>query len=311
MLASVRDTASSTFRSLAEAGLLGASSRLPLGTNVFSQDWDVLVLLDTCRVDALRAVAPEFAFESDVESTWSVGSSTREWAANTFTERYRPTIENTAVVCGNGSVKRALDAESAMETGLAARVTSWETVPAETCRVFDCVPGYAPREPYGGLVTPDAVTDRAIAVGRDRDYDRLLVHYIAPHNPYRSGALAENRPILDHEYRPFDWLRAGGDRDVVWESYLDELRWVLESVRVLLRNVDADRVAVSADHGELFGSLGLYSHPTGVPHPALRRVPWLETTAVDTGAYEPHLVAPTDLGVSADVREQLARLGYR
>lgn len=311
MLASVRGVASDGLHAIAEAGLLGASSRLPLGTNVFTRDWDLLVLLDTCRVDALREVAPEFEFVTDVESTWSVGSSTREWTANTFTERHRETIEDTAVVCGNGNVKRALDAGSARETGLAARVTSWNTVPAETCLVFDCLPGYAPREPYGGLVTPEAVTDRAVAVGRQYDPDRLLVHYIAPHNPYRSRAIAENRPILDREHRPFDWLRAGGDRSVAWSSYLDELRWVLENVEVLCENVDAERTVVSADHGELFGSLGLHSHPTGVPHPALRRVPWAETTATDTGTYQPHLDSPEDLGVSADVREQLARLGYR
>jgi hypothetical protein len=30
-----------------------------IGTNVFDRDWDVLILLDTCRVDALREVKSE------------------------------------------------------------------------------------------------------------------------------------------------------------------------------------------------------------------------------------------------------------
>lgn len=38
----------------------GVSSRFPFGTNVYEKDWDVLVLLDTCRVDALAEVSGEY-----------------------------------------------------------------------------------------------------------------------------------------------------------------------------------------------------------------------------------------------------------
>jgi hypothetical protein len=294
----------------AEGVLLGLSSRLPFGTNVFERDWDLLVVLDACRYDALAAMEAEFDFVSDVGWVASVGSSTREWAANTFTERHREVIGRTAVVCGNGRVTETLRAGDAMESGTGRRLTSWNVVPPEAFLAFDSVPSYAPFDPYGGILTPDVVTDRAVSVGRTRDPERLVVHYIPPHNPYRANALRENRPLEDHEYRPFDYLRDGGDRDVAWAAYLDELRWVLGDVRRLLRNVDADRAVVTADHGELFGSLGLYSHPTGVPHPHLRCVPWMETTATDTGRYEPHFGKPDEGAVDADTAAQLRHLGY-
>lgn len=298
-------------REIAEAGLLGVSSRVPLGTNVFERDWDLLVVLDTCRYDALSEMEPEFDFVSGVEPVWSVGSSTREWAANTYTARYRSEIERTALVCGNLQVKSVLETGHAVQSGLSRRFASWDTVDTDDLLALDPVSDYAPLNPYGGILTPDVVTDRAIDVARTYDADRTIVHYIAPHNPYLSNALRENRETTDYEYRPFDYLRNGGDRDLVCERYLDELRWVLEYVGVLLENVDAETAVITADHGELFGELGLYSHPTGVPHPNLRRVPWMETTATDTGSYEPHFEKPAEDAVDETTAEQLEHLGYR
>ena len=33
------------------------TSRWPLGTHVYNEDWDLLVILDACRVDVLEEVA--------------------------------------------------------------------------------------------------------------------------------------------------------------------------------------------------------------------------------------------------------------
>lgn len=311
MSRTVGKTARRYAKRLAEAALLGASSRRPFGTNVFSRDWDLLVVLDACRYDALSQVAGEFDFVRDVAATYSVGSSTREWAANTFTNEYREAIERTAVVCGNGRVAQTLHAGNALECSLASRFTAWDTVSLDDFRLFDSVPDYAPSDPRGGILLPGVVTDRAIDVGRSTDADRLLVHYIPPHNPYRANALAENRDLEAYEYRPFDYLRDGGDRSLVWRAYLDELRWVLDDVETLLENVDAETAVVTADHGDLFGHLGFYSHPTGVPHPRLRRVPWMETTATDAGSYEPHYDRSAEPDVDEKTSAQLEHLGYR
>jgi len=298
-------------KEISESVLLGASSRFPLGTNVFERDWDLLVVLDTCRYDALRRMASEFEAFDEVGSVYSVGSSTREWTANTFAAAYRDEIGETAYVCGNANVTRTLEAGNAMESPLARRFTSWDTVSPEAFHTFDSVSDYAPADPFGGITLPRIVTDRAIRVGRETDAERMIVHYIPPHNPYRAAAVRENRELASYEHRPFQYLRNGGDQEPVRDAYLEELRWVLEDVELLLENVDAETAVVTADHGELFGQFGLYSHPTGVPHPQLRRVPWAETTATDTGTYEPHYEKSGKTKTAKETAKQLAYLGYR
>ena len=131
-----------------------------------------------------------------------------------------------------------------------------------------------------------------------------------PHSPYRADAIKSNRELRDYEQNPWKNLKSDTERDAVWESYLNELRWALDHVEVLLRNVEADSVAITADHGEAFGEYGVYSHPSGVPHPHVRRVPWVTCSAADSGEYEPNIEPPSDRGIGGAVEDQLQKLGY-
>jgi hypothetical protein len=88
------------------------------------------------------------------------------------------------------------------------------------------------------------------------------------------------------------------------------LRWVLDSVSAVLRNIDADTAVITADHGEAFGEHGVYYHHAGALHPNIRRVPWLETTATDTGTYEPNFKPESGRESDRDLEEALAALGY-
>ncbi|WP_324665347.1 alkaline phosphatase family protein [Haloarcula sediminis] len=98
-------------------------------------------------------------------------------------------------------------------------------------------------------------------------------------------------------------------RAEMWDAYLATLRYVLDDVALLLENVDAERVAITADHGEAFGEWGFYWHTVGCPHPAVRRVPWVGTTATDEGTYDPVVTPETDEGF--DRQQHLRDLGYR
>jgi arylsulfatase A-like enzyme len=153
------------------------------------------------------------------------------------------------------------------------------------------------------------MTDRAITVGREHDPDRLLVHYMQPHEPYIAEALESKEPLDPRWKNPIEQLQQGNlDRETVWEAYLDNLRVVLDEVERLLENVDAERVVITADHGEAFGEYGFYEHPIGCPHPVVKQVPWATTTAVDRGtstpaAYERDETAP-------EVSDRLEDLGY-
>lgn len=288
-------------------------SRYPIGTNVYDRDWDVLVLLDTCRVDALRTVADEYDFLEDVGSMLSVGSCSPEWLACTFTESHEDEIANTVYVTANAFAQRVLrDREFPGQTGGVAWESKgpswpdWRTVRDTDFLALDQVWKYAP-EPDHGHLRPEHVTDRAIANARKHDPDRLIVHYSHPHPPYTAAADREGRALRPHEAQPRAYLQAGGEYEKVWDAYLDNLRLVLDEVGVLLENLDADRVAISADHGDAFGEWGVYWHLLALPHPHVKRVPWTVTSATDTGSYQPTL-SPD--GPAKAAGQQLADLGY-
>jgi len=264
---------------------------VPRGTNVYEREWDLLVILDACRVDLLREVAGDYDFLTGVESVESVGSMSEEWMAKTFTGEHGEEIRETAYVTAN--------------------VFSAEVLEATPFRVLDEVWRYGWSDEEG-TVPPGPVTDRAIAVAREHDPERQIVHYMQPHHPFVGAANAG-----EFEADPFgreggetvvDALRRGKiTRDAFWAAYRENLRIVLRDVSVLLSNVDAETVAVTADHGDALGEWGIYDHPAGCLHPVVKNVPWTETTARDTGEYEP-TVEPAES--RTDVDNRLRDLGY-
>ena len=287
------------------------ASRVPVGTNVYEREWDVLVVLDACRVDALRAVSDEYEFLDDVGSIWSVGSTSHEWVANTFVEERLPEIHRTAYVTGNGYLYRTAVTGGYPPSGGSAPFgwPRWSVADVDDFALVDDVWRDARVEEIR-TVPPHHVTDRGIAAAREHDPDRLVLHYMQPHSPYIADAV-EDREIhperVEHP-EPLGAMRRGElDPGVAWERYLDNLRLVLDEVELLLSNVDADRVAISADHGELFGEWGAYGHPDGLPVPAVRKVPWARTSATDTGTHAPEVERGDP---ETSVEEHLRGLGY-
>jgi len=53
-------------------------------THVFDRDWDVLVVLDACRVDLLRSVAGEYDFVTGDQTIYSVAPTSKLWLNRTF-----------------------------------------------------------------------------------------------------------------------------------------------------------------------------------------------------------------------------------
>jgi len=262
---------------------------VPRGTNVYERDWDLLVVLDACRVDLLRSVADEYPFLGDVQRVESVGSMSKEWMAKTFTEEYAAEMADTAYVTSNVFSERMLSAESFGTLEEVWRY-GWDD-DADT-------------------VPPRPVTDAAIRAAREGDAGRLIVHYVQPHHPFlgfdwESDAAAFGPALADTE---LDALRKGKlDFETFWAAYRENLRRVLDDVALLLSNVDADRVAITADHGDALGEWGIYDHPVGCLHPAVRTVPWVTTSATDRGTYEPDTGRPDD---DPDVEKRLQALGY-
>jgi predicted NAD-dependent protein-ADP-ribosyltransferase YbiA (DUF1768 family) len=296
----------------ADAVLKVLSSWFPHGTDVFEREWDVLVILDTCRADAMDEIAHKYDFVASGTSVWSRGSATREWVPHTFTRSNLDEIRNTALVTANPTSRWGLGHESQPEwPEFTKRLTRWDTVDPGDFLEFDEVWQYGPKNPFSGTVVPSAVTDRAISTWRSASPDRMIVHYLPPHKPYGAKALRENRELTDIERSPWEELRNGTPREAVWSRYLEELEFGLDSVRTLVEDIDADRIVITSDHGEAFGEFGLYAHPM-VPIPQLRKVPWVETSGRGRNEYTT-VLEPTggSDALETEVEEQLELLGYR
>lgn len=276
------------------------------GTHVYEYDWDLLLILDTCRPDGLAAVASEYDFldgyDPETEYINSVGSRSPEWIAKTFDPDSvaGPELSETAYVSANPHTR---DLPDPNRLGLVDEVWTygWST--------------------EFGTVEPETVADRVIDVHRQLDFERHVAHFMQPHSPYRS--LVTDHPEwfcldvgLDNpEARPdmiiWERLRTGRiSREELWEAYLDNIRWVLDAVEIVLSNVDADDVVISSDHGEGFGEYWFYGHSSTAPIPVVKQVPWHRTEATDEGTYEP-TVEPENVALADDeVAERLRNLGY-
>ncbi|WP_228842266.1 alkaline phosphatase family protein [Halococcus agarilyticus] len=279
-----------------------------MGTNVYERDWDALLILDACRVDALEAVADEFDFIDDVDSIWSRGSTSQEWMAQTFTREWRDAIADTIYLVGNGFAKQTFEEGGRPILDFnPLSFPAFDVVDAADFKLLKGVWGTGHDDRLGN-VPPRYITDRAIELGRDETSERLIVHYNQPHAPYLANAVATDSAPSSFESDPFPPLRRGElSREKAWAMYLDNLRLVLNDVELLLENLDAERVVITADHGEAFGEWGQYGHPNASPLPAVRKVPWVETTASDARTHTP---AEEDNETSTDIEDHLADLGY-
>jgi hypothetical protein len=268
------------------------------GTVVYEREWDLLILLDACRVDALAAVADEYEFLPE-EVPWvrSVAPTSSVWLTETFAPAYADEVARTQYVTANAHVDGFDTDRYAVDPG------SFRTLR----RVYDN--GF---DEELGTIPPRAVTDAAVDCFRETPPERGIVHYMQPHTPYRGLNLDGIGVSGGKAFRETVWDRiAAGylSRSEAWEYYLDNLRWVLDDVALLVENVDADRVVVSADHGEAYGEWGAYGHSDHGEFAGLRRVPWVELSATDAETHEPTTVSEPE--ATPDVEDQLEHLGYR
>jgi hypothetical protein len=302
----------------AENLFLFATSRFPIGTHVLDRDWDVLVILDTCRVDALRMVSDEYDFVNDVERILSCGGTSPEWIAHTFDSVYKDELEKTAYISANPHTKTVLEDRHQLPSHSAAarrfyRYGKWNPVEKSDLALYDPVFSYHSNinsldaDFVGDVTPPQYITDRAIAVGREQSPKRMVLHYMQPHYPWVSQAIKQDRDLKEWEELPKRSKSYG--RDKVFSAYLDDLRFVLDEVQILLNNLDAETVVISSDHGDAFGEWGIYGHGPGRFHPQVRYVPWAITSASDCGEYEPRIDSPRE--PTSSMHSQLEALGYR
>lgn len=287
----VRDGARESVRKFHYGALRNAeqaiASRMNVGENVLDREWDVLVVVDGCRYDLMVETAPDYEFLSKPEPFTSIAGGSLSWMYRTFTKDRD--LSDVAYVTANPFSAQALDERD--------------------FSVMDEVWRYSWDDEVG-TVPAVGVTEAAIDTLRQHDADRAIVHYMQPHHPFVPNPLAAgiNRTNpTDHDTTAWEKLRDGDiDRDVIWAAYRENLKYVLDSIGTLRRNITGPRMAITADHGNALGEWGIYGHGD-YPIQVLRKVPWCTTSTSDEHTIDPN-VDRRDIGIDLD--EQLRNLGY-
>lgn len=265
--------------------------------NILKREWDVCLVLDACRFDALALMADEYEWLDWPGSIKSTGSMSQEWLQETYTSEYHDQIESMGHISWNPFAPLELEQQN------------WDFLDQLVATQWD--------DSVGG-VPPEAVTNQAIARWRETTADQMVVHYMQPHAPYRDlvdAGLVEPYSQSEvtekaHHKRLTVWklLRRGEiTRERAWGAYLNQLRWVLDDIARLRQNLDAEKVVITADHGECFGEMGFYAHPPGVPKQEIIEVPWVEIDCEDQETVTADVSDTADEDVP---NEQLAALGY-
>lgn len=281
-------------------------------------DWDVCVILDACRTDLWLDAMDERDYDwlpDTAETITSPGTMSAEWMENTFAPEHADEYSNAGLITGNpfsGKELKEWDHLPIRNDDVAYLDEAWQD-------------GWEDNYGEGDISTipPDTLIDRAIDAWRRRDelgMDRLVIHTMQPHAPFRSipeffGA----RRDLNEFGKPMPGGRTKSiwhklrddevDRQTVWDGYIDNLHWALEEVERLQQNCDAE-IAITSDHGNALGEWGCWGHPGGMPLSSLRNVPWVTVSGVDTGGSTPEIDLETGDVSDEEIEDRLAALGY-
>lgn len=242
------------------------------GVDIFTEDWDNLIILDACRFDALEWHHSEGALSGKLESRTSRGSFTPEWLSANFDGR---DLTDTVYVTGMPMPFRlgVLNAEGSMfpEYSFDLEVHDIVNVWKENGKALD------PDDDVNIIVDPDDVASAAVDAQENYPNKRLLVHIVQPHDPY-VGAIGESLPNFPWEKRMYKGKNI--DLKEIRRAYYENVEIAVNSLQDLLPELRGKTV-VSSDHGELLWENSFpipftdFKHTNKMYIESLVKVPWL------------------------------------
>lgn len=273
-----------------------------------AQDEYAIIVLDALRYDYASLVLPQF-FRGDVECVWSAAHDTFEYGRLCWGQRVWDDVRyvSGAVPINSQAGDDIFDIDHFNE--LYEGFDPAEHLPQLVDAWRDAW------EPGLGTVPPESITE----IVREHIADeKLVAHYFQPHAPHigRCSLLGHThtRDSRPNQGEPVDkplWegVRSGETSpEELRLAYLSNIHRACEAIAPLVEDLLQDRpVAIMADHGDLLaegGDTDLISHPR-VPHPEIRRVPWMEVTGVRS------LPSPERVEDGSDTAAKLEALGYR
>lgn len=264
----------------------------PRGINFFEQNWDVCLILDSCRYDYFRQSATG-AIEGKLARRESLASATIEWVnTNLRGEQYHDTV----YVSSNPKLYNSTVEDDVFHD----TIYSWERTDGEIDDLSS--------------VDPELMADLTKQALEDYPNKRICAHFMQPHCPFLGERGREEFPDTPWGYIIEEWPDT---KENLRDAYVENIEYVLPYIKSVLEEVDG-RAVVTADHGQLLGErvhpipIREFAHPAGIYVPELVEVPWFvqESTERRHIVSEPPTRTPADTD-ERDVEELLEQLGYR
>jgi hypothetical protein len=248
------------------------------GIDIFSEEWDNLIILDSCRFDYFKTKKNEHQLPGKIESRISRGSQTPEWLWANFNNRE---LHDTVYITGNpmpywlGVSNPENKSSRQQKYGFDLNVHELVNVWKGSSNELQC----------GNITTvpADVVAERAIEAAKDYPNKRLLIHILQPHTPYLGTPTGDEiHQISEHPWK--EKIRQELDVSVekLRRAYDENVDLAVRAAKQII-NSDSikGKTVVSADHGELLWEKSSPIPIIEVLHPNktyienLVKVPWL------------------------------------
>ncbi len=286
----------------------------PRGIDIFSEDWDNLVILDALRYDAMRAAIDRRGLEWNITSRISRGSQTPEWLYANFAGRQLYDVVYVSASAmpqylgvENGDSKRQQRYGFNLDVHELRNI--WMDPPEQAVETF------IERDEADMVLPAETMIEPALEAVEDHPDKRILIHITQPHDPYLGET---GRSLYDDVDAPWQ-AKLTGDLNVpvstLREAYRENVDMAVEAAAELVEKMPGKTV-VSSDHGEhLLDRAGPiptreFLHPDKVYTDELVKVPWVEFEGRRREITAEPPVAQADETKNRTTEEQLNALGY-
>ena len=219
---------------------------------VIDEEWCNLIVLDACRYDLFEE---ENQLNGRLESRYSLGTHTVDWLKSNFNEK----LEDIVYISGNPQVS----------SYNLKKWTNFKNPFYHLEKVWDY--GWDEEQ---NTVPPEEVVEATRKLKQEYPNKRFIIHFLQPHPPFIGEGTINTTKRQNRILNSLDWKPILNEFSIeeIKESYRKNLQITLKQIRKL-KDLEGKTV-ITADHGEMYGEYGLYSHIPAMYTQHLMKVPW-------------------------------------
>jgi len=242
---------------------------------MIDEEWDILVIFDSCRYDIFRDTYKEYFPNAKLtKATNKYITSTEDWLLNTFSNK---DCSNIVYMCPIYSLREWIKNWPGEHKFFHHVIEVWRT--------------HWNREME--TVLPDDMMKLSINTIKEYDDKRIVIHFMQPHHPYMYWGghktktddlkpyLGDKKPVKKISYKRkfadfiegicphlfwrftgrlnmlpewnlgYIWYKHG--RDGVVKGYTEDLKYILGCAKKIHNQFPNKKMVISADHGEELG----------------------------------------------------------